>query len=80
MSLDCIYNQFYASSNINKGEFFEYWKEIARLYYVDAGKLRPNDCFDIELAPVKGQEFLDEIEDIITFCDTVSNEKGINYE
>jgi hypothetical protein len=60
LSLDEIYNQFFASTNLPKRLVLELWNEIAALLHVPPGKLRPLDRFDEELSSIKGWELDDE--------------------
>lgn len=59
LSLDSIYNQFFAANHLPKGLVLELWNEVASPLHLPPGKLRPTDRFDKELAPVEGWEFDD---------------------
>ncbi len=63
-SLDEIFNEYYLDSNVHKSEFDRIWNNVTDILQLDAKKLLPHDKFDVELAPVKGFEIGDEIEDL----------------
>src|SRR6266850_1217206 len=64
VSLDSIFEKFFASRGLSKSVVFEAWREVASVLQLPPGKLRPSDRFDTELSPGKGWEYDDEIADI----------------
>ena len=45
LNYDEIYQQFYASSGVDKNSMIEVWQEIAQVLKVPAERLRPTDKF-----------------------------------
>lgn len=45
LNYDEIYQQFYASSGLDKASMIEVWQEIAQVLKVPAERLRPTDKF-----------------------------------
>ena len=64
LSADHIYANFVAGRNLPKEFVCELWNEVAESLQLSAGRLRPSDRFDEELAAPKGWEFDDEILDL----------------
>jgi hypothetical protein len=64
LSLEQIYGEFFAGKNLPKELACELWNEVSASLHVPAGKLRPTDRFDQELAAPKGWELDDEILDV----------------
>jgi hypothetical protein len=64
LSLDSIYSQFFEANNLPKGLVLELWNEVATPLRIPPGKLRPEDRFNNELAPVKGWELDDDLLDV----------------
>lgn len=79
LSLEEIYSRFYETTNLDKEYFLLYWREVANLLSLEAGRLRPSDRFDKELRPVEDQELGDELEDLHEFLYLESQEKCIDY-
>lgn len=64
LDLSTIYRENFSGNEIDEESFVTLWKGIADILEVPAGKLLPTDRFDVELAPPKGYEFNDPINDI----------------
>ena len=64
LSPDDIYERYFAGTGMPRERVVAVWLEIAQLLRLDAGKLRPSDRFDSELAPVEGHLVEDELSDI----------------
>jgi hypothetical protein len=64
LDLDEIYQEFFAAKSLPRDLVCELWKEISEVLHVPAGKLRPDDRFDRELAAPKGWEYDDELSDL----------------
>lgn len=73
-----IFAQFYAQSDLRPEAVAKYWNEVGRLMRVPAGRLRPSDRFDVELAPVAGAEMADEIEELGEFFDDERQRLGLS--
>jgi hypothetical protein len=58
----------------------KYWSEVARLLRMPAAQLRPSDRFDSELAPVRGEELSDELEDLSDFVELEKQRLSISIE
>ena len=65
LGAETIYNLYYSKSGLPKEKVMALWSQIAKELKLDAGKLRPGDRFDKELAPVKGYTVEDELWDFI---------------
>lgn len=63
LPMDAIYDRFFSETGLQKSLVLEVWAEVATLLRVPAGKLRPSDRFDKELAP--GGVWLDLDKDAI---------------
>lgn len=61
LSLEDIYDQFFAESQLPQEIVAEVWQELANTLELPAGLLRPEDRFDRELAPQEGNEWDDPI-------------------
>jgi hypothetical protein len=61
LSVEQIYNDFFARENLPAELVSELWKEVAESLRLPPGRLRPTDRFDQELAAPKGWEHDDEI-------------------
>ncbi len=75
-----LYLQFFAQSNLPKDLVFELWDEIATTLRLPAGKLRPTDRFDRELAPLKGWEFDDDIVELHWVAERRLKKMGLNQD
>jgi hypothetical protein len=64
LSLDQIYDDFFADKKLPKELACELWNEVSALLHVPRGKLRPTDRFDQELAAPTGWEYDDDIVEI----------------
>lgn len=64
LSLEQIYGEFFAGKNLPKELAYELWNEVSASLHVPAGKLRPTDRFDQELAAPKGWELDDAIVEV----------------
>jgi len=64
LSLDQIYDEFFARKNLPKELARELWNEVSASLHVPPGMLRPTDRFDEELAAPKGWEFDDDIVEV----------------
>jgi hypothetical protein len=53
LTLDEVYSRFFAAKDLPKNLVVELWTEVAKPLGVPAGKLRPTDRFDNELAPIE---------------------------
>ena len=62
-----IFEMYFASTGYNDKRVNYLWNRIADILHLEAGKLRPNDRFDVELAPVKGHFVEDELVDLEDF-------------
>lgn len=74
-----IYNQFYSKIINDKERFVFLWTKIGEILKIDPRLLRPDDRFDGILAPVKGSEINDELEDIDDFFSDVVSSSGHDY-
>jgi len=61
LSLEEIYEKYFASESLPKEKVIETWKRLAEHLEIPSGKLRPSDTFAEDLAPPKGWEFDDEL-------------------
>lgn len=59
-----IYLKFFNSMDLEKQSFIRNWIKAATLLSLDPTRLRPDDGFDKELAPVKGSMAADETEEL----------------
>jgi len=75
-----IYDRFYRKTGLSRAAVLKYWNEVARWLRMPAGKLRPSDRFDVELAPVKGAELDDEIEELSDYLEEEKTQLGINAD
>ncbi len=65
LSVDEIYERYYANSGVSKNKFGERWSEIANTLLIPSEKLRPSDSFGKELGPYRViDDNLDELEKI----------------
>lgn len=64
-SMHEIFESHFSNCGVAEGRFVELWKELADILEVPAGKILPSDRFQIELAPPKGFEFNDQINDVM---------------
>ncbi len=80
LSLEDVYERFYSSSGLDKEKVLRYWSETGKLLRLEVGKLRPEDRFDKELAPVRGQELADEIEDLSEYLASTARELRISAD
>jgi hypothetical protein len=64
LNFDQIYSEYFIGKALPKELACELWNEIASALSLPAGKLRPSDRFDNELAAPKGWEFDDNIVDV----------------
>lgn len=67
LGLNEIYERFYATSGLSQQRVLELWAKVAKTMQLDPEKLRPEDSFDTELAPVKGFPTPDELNDLTDF-------------
>ncbi|SRR5713101_841985 len=71
---DEIYQQFYSSSGIPKTVVLDVLKEISEATEIAQGLIRPTDRFDIELAPAKGWEEMDDASlELKTYAEKLGN-------
>ncbi len=77
LSPQMIFSKYYGSSNLDSVEFCCLWREIGEILKVDCKKLRPDDRFDLELAPVKWSFNEDEIADLTDWFERQALQRGI---
>jgi hypothetical protein len=80
MSSDELHRAFYAGSDVSKAQMETGLGEIARALGVPAGRLRPSDRFDAELAPEEGWEFDDGLGRLTAVAEGKLIERGLNRE
>jgi hypothetical protein len=61
MSMDSLFEQYFASTGVQKSVVEHALAEIANAIDLPVGKLRPTDRFERELAPAQGWEYDDGI-------------------
>jgi len=57
LSLSEIYNQYFSTADISRDVFEELWKELSSWLEINPSLLRPDDAFNKDLAPEKGNEW-----------------------
>ena len=65
LSVDQIYADYFSKTGFPQDLVIELWLDLAKTLKLEAGRLRPDDRFDKELAPsTKVGGFVDELEDL----------------
>jgi hypothetical protein len=77
ISLKEIFEIYYAKDSLNESEFISLWIDIASILELDPEKIRPEDRFDTELAPVKGYMVEDELADLEEYFKIQCQRRGI---
>lgn len=75
-----LYTEYFRESGITETNFENLWLELSKTLEIPAGKLRPNDRFDVELSPAKGYEFNDPIREAKYLIGKYCNNTGAAYE
>jgi hypothetical protein len=78
MSVDEFCSTYYKDSSIGKETISKVLGVISEAIEVPAGKLRPSDRFDAELAPVKGWEYDDCIAHVDSFVKDKRKKAGVS--
>lgn len=76
-SIKEIFETYYAKDSLNESEFISIWIDIASILELDPEKIRPEDRFDTELAPVKGYMVEDELADLEEYFKIQCKRRGI---
>jgi hypothetical protein len=80
MSLDAIYSQYFEKEGLKKSDVIYLWEEIAKLLRIEAGRLRPTDRWDNELAPDKNGLVDDELEEVLYYLWEIADECGFEID
>ena len=75
-----IYAESFKGSGLTEPSFESTWRELSGMLEISAGKLRPTDRFDVELAPAKGYEFTDQIREVRYLIDKHCSRTGAAVE
>lgn len=74
-----IYDKYYSDQNLDRDKVIYYWSEVGKWLNIDPSFLRPSDLLSKELAPLKGKEILDEVEDLLEFIQMEFDERKIEF-
>jgi hypothetical protein len=64
LSAEEIYSRFFGPKGFPRDLTLELWREVAATLRLPPGRLRPTDRFDRELAPPRGWDLYDPIDEV----------------
>jgi hypothetical protein len=79
-NLESLFEEYYSKTLHDKVRFEYVWNRIAQILKLDPKRLRPQDRFSCELAPVSGAEIDDELDELEEFILEEIGQIGIDAD